>query len=544
VSVAPPAPPAGAEAIASADRSAPASIGRAAERLALTVVVAVPAAIAGIVFATAAISQRNLFAFIRGSDRLAIRDIQVIEGAVAALALYVIVFVVLAFVTRPRRVRPDPATMDLGDDPVPPAIAGYLVNAWLTPHEAAQGTLLDLGARHILSFAAAQQGHTVVRLQEGSDTPALMPYESRVLEHVRSLASNGSVPGEALATWPGHDPTAWFTAFGNEVAADARRRGLARSRWPAWSRLAFTLSAAAPAILAAMAISLAPRISTRGSHDNGGLALAVGVLGWVVLSAAHLFIRSDRDTPLGRVEAAHWLGVRRQLHADEVFPTLPPAAIAIWNRYLGYGAALGAAGDAVRELPLGAEDPRHAWSSFGGRWRMVTVRYPRYRPGWGRSPWQLFAHGVFLTVVGLAPLLLLLLASRVGEHNASVISAGGGLDAVIPAQFRWVLPLIVLYTIAVVGLALYYFVLAAMDATRRRTIVGRALRVSLVKTSQRSRDSDFFWVAVDDGTRPRVDAWHVPPSKMNGISEGMDVRAVVTPQCAHVESLEAQTAHE
>ncbi len=450
----------------------------------------------------------------------------------AALAFYVVVSVVLAWITRPRRVRPDPATMELGDDPVPPAVAGFLVNAWLTPDEAAQGTLLDLGARHIIGFDQAQPGHTIVRVKEGADTASLTAYERRVLEHVRALASNGTVPGEALATWPQQDSAKWFTAFGNEVIDDARRRGLSRGRWPAWSRFTLSAAAAAPAILAALAISLAPPIQHRSGHttDNGTVAFAVGLFGWVVLSAVHLFIRSQRDTPRGRVAAAHWLGVRRQLHADEVFPTLPPAAIAIWDRYLGYGAALGCAGAAVRQLPLGAEDPHHAWSSFGGRWRMVTVRYPRFRSGWGRSPWSLFGRGLRLVVIGLVPLLILLATDRVERSSA-------GIDSAIPERYRWAIPLIALYTLVVVGWGFWLFVLTAMDARRRRWVVGRVLRIQTVKGGQRNNEIQYYWVAVDDGTRPRVDAWRVLPAQFGGVSEGKDVTAVVTPHCAHVESL-------
>jgi hypothetical protein len=46
------------------------------------------------------------------------------------------------------------------------------------------------------------------------------------------------------------------------------------------------------------------------------------------------------------------------------------ASMAIWDRYLGYGAALGVATAAVHALPMGAEDDHRAWSALedGGGW--------------------------------------------------------------------------------------------------------------------------------------------------------------------------------
>ncbi|HKR98286.1 MAG TPA: hypothetical protein VJU79_02110, partial [Candidatus Dormibacteraeota bacterium] len=232
-----------------------------------------------------------------------------------------------------------------------------------------------------------------------------------------------------------------------------------------------------------------------------------------------------RDTPRGRAAAAHWLGVRRQLHSDEVFPTLPPAAIAIWNRYLGYGAAMGAAGEAVRQLPLGAEDPRHAWSSFGGRWRMVTVRYPRMRLGWGRSPLSLLGGGVIRTLIGLAPVVIVILLNRSRTTSASLVAP------------------VLLFAAVMIGFAIWYFVLAALDANHKRMIVGRVLRVQEVKSSDRNHTTLYYWVGVDDGTRPYVDAWRVPPAKMQGIREGIDVQALVTAQCGYTENITARSGN-
>lgn len=77
---------------------------------------------------------------------------------------------------------------------------------------------------------------------------------------------------------------------------------------------------------------------------------------WAALTSSIKLFGDQRDTPAGRAAAARWLGVRAYLGQNEVFPTLPPASVAIWDRYLGYGAALGVAAAAVHALPMGAED--------------------------------------------------------------------------------------------------------------------------------------------------------------------------------------------
>jgi len=127
-------------------------------------------------------------------------------------------------------------------------------------------------------------------------------------------------------------------------------------------------AAVGPAVLATAWLNLTEGVSL-------GM-LAAGFVIFTVLAGATSVFASERDTPAGREAAARWLGVRTYLGNDEFFPTLPPAAVAIWDRYLGYGAALGVATGAVQALPMGAEDDHRAWSSFGGRWRMVRVAYP------------------------------------------------------------------------------------------------------------------------------------------------------------------------
>jgi hypothetical protein len=525
-----------AEAQDDIDVPAPASSARSAARLLASALVAVPIAAIGILTAVAALNGRNLLSSLPGTSVPA-RVAELAEGAIAGLAAYLVVLVVLAFVSRPRRVAPESPTPELGDDPIPPALAGFLVNAWATPTEAVQGTLVDLAARRILTLRDAQRGHTVVQLSDGVDTAELTPYERRVLDHVRSLAAGGVVPGEALATWPYHDAERWFKSFCVEVVADARSRGLSRRRWPAWAHLILLVIAILPSVLATLAVKAAPALTHQS--DNGDIALAVGVLTWIVLSGLPGLARQQRDTPRGRRAAAHWLGVRRYLHADRVFPTLPPAAVAIWNRYLAYGAALGVAAEAARQLPFGAEDPHRAWSSVGGRWRTVAVHYPRFRPGWGSSPWRLLGKGLRTIGFALLPWAAIWIADRLTGRASGRRSIFSAIISAIPDQFQWTVAAAVLVTLGAVAYGVMFLVLAAMDAGRGRSVSGRILRMHAVNMGRDER-TQYYWIAVDEGTRRRIDAWRAAPAFAHSgqVNEQVDVDAVVSPVCGYVRSLD------
>src|SRR5581483_11429034 len=77
-----------------------------------------------------------------------------------------------------------------------------------------------------------------------------------------------------------------------------------------------------------------------------GVTLAVALAtAWV---SSYAF-RDDSQivTAAGLQAAARWLSLRRYLHDDELFPTLPPTAVVTRERYIAYGAALGVAAAAV-----------------------------------------------------------------------------------------------------------------------------------------------------------------------------------------------------
>src|SRR5690606_9320434 len=151
-------------------------------------------------------------------------------------------------------------------------------------------------------------------------------------------------------------------------------------------------------------------------YDSGARAMGVAMMGVVTFGLlAGVVGRLDgaRDTPAGREAAARWRGLREPLQEDPPYAEQPPAALAIWHRRLAPGTVLGVVHGVVAALPLGAESERKAWSSVGGRWRPVRVRYPRgVPPGYGLHPGLAFLLGVVHLVLTV-PILLFVLAPGV-----------------------------------------------------------------------------------------------------------------------------------
>ncbi len=226
---------------------------------------------------------------------------------------------------------------------------------------------------------------------------------------MRGLASaDGTVPCEALTTGPEDDSEAWWKRFQASVVEDARDRGLSRGRWSRWMLAVLGATALVPAVLAAAAlVTLPPEEGTTEEENPVGAFIGATAIAWFPLMALPRKLRAERDTPAGREAAARWLGLREHLDATGGFAEAPPAAVAIWDRFLSYGAALGVAGGAVRALPLGSESDTEAWTAHGGHWRVVHIDYPkRLPPGWGKPP-------LLATAIGLAGLLGGLFVARI-----------------------------------------------------------------------------------------------------------------------------------
>jgi Predicted membrane protein (DUF2207) len=421
---------------------------------------------------------------------------------VVAAGLAVAWFVALGLVAAaldPRRVAPGPATLDLpGDEP--PAVVALLAGDWDVRHEAMAATVLDMAARRRLSIDSVGE-RTVLRVRPRTGAGAApTPYEDGVVDLVAGLAratADGVVPVEAMSLGAPAQATPRWKAFRRQVTEDARARGLSRPRWSAGVKSAFVVAAAVVAAAAALAASTVPDDPDDPDDSPLGGAAGAAVVAFGGLGAVVTSRSGERDTPAGRAAAARWLGVRDMLADNPMFADQPPAAVAIWDRHLAYGAALGVAPGAVRPFPLAAESDTRAWSAESGRWRLVKVRYPRgLNPLAGGRPASRIVAAVALLATGV------LLVATLGGSGA-----GDG-------------PFLV---VAAVGAAALVTALADLTSARR-VVTGRVLRY---RVRQRDDDRQVWFLAVDDGSQDRIRAWrlgHDPP-----VRQGDRVRLEVTP---------------
>jgi hypothetical protein len=456
-------------------------------------------------------------------------------GAAVALVAWLLLLAVLAAASRPHRPDPAPASMEMGGDE-PPAVAGMLTAGWRLGRETVPATLIDLAARKIVAIEQVSPERFVVRLPSAAATPSgLTPYESQILTHVRGLAgADGTVPCEALTTGPEAESASWWKRFETEVRKDARGRGLSRGRWSGWMTVLLAVTALAPSLLGAAAVVVVPNDKTNSSsNDDNPIGAFIGIA--AILEFGLLAIpgkmRAERDTPKGREAAARWLGLREYLGEDGAFADAPPAAVAVWDRYLAYGAALGVAPAAVRSLPLGTESDTVAWSAYGGRWRTVEIDYPkRIPPGWGRHP--ALATAIALASLGAGLFVAKIFFPALANTTSDLLDSGRGhgletLDLVGLALLA--IPSVV--TAIWVVRSTLMLVAALPDLGARKEVEGVVLRI-------RPHEKQPY-LAVDEGRGTHVRAWLVEPLVLSnaGLTQGSPVRATVSPRLGHVFAL-------
>lgn len=337
----------------------------------------------------------------------------VAAGLVGWFGLYGLLLVA----TRPRSVRPLPATRTLG--PEPPAVVSLLVNGWQVTEAAAQATLLDLGARRILELRRGTDGRHGTTVHIRQDSPAgLTPYERRVFERVAALAVNGVVPLSVLGSsahglpTPGssaHGSSArgssarghvaqgrvgggrglssrgkaqfWWKHLQTEVVADARTRGLSRRRFGS-TIVAVLLGAAG---IAAVCVAAGVRQLVPYVYDVSPwvASLSAGILCGGALATVATRRVGERPTRAGREVAAHWQGVRLWLCGHEALAEQPPSAVDVWGQFLSYGVAVGAARVASAALSSGTGTCQRPWPSPAD---MTHVPQPRATDLAGTAP--------------------------------------------------------------------------------------------------------------------------------------------------------------
>jgi len=463
-------------------------------------------------------------------------------AAAAAVAWVGWLFVLLAAAVATRTSRPDPGpeTMDLG--PESPALVNYLVHHCEARREAVAATLIDLAARGFLTIEQLGIDRLYVVVKSSRDKP-LTPYEEQVLEHVRAIApADGVVPVAALTTGPEDESKKWWKRFQQSVRDDARHRGLSRPRWsPGWWLL-LAATAAVPAVLAAAALVALPDSNSANSDAGGDFLAIMGIaaIGVALMMLIPQSLSADRGTPEGSDVTARWLGVNRFLERNHSLDDRDASAVAMWDRYLAYGAALGVSSRAVASLPMGAESPYRAWSSVTGQWRIVRVRYPRFwPPAYGRKPLETAAVGLLQTVVFV--FLLRLMSSLFTDALPDAVNSFS--DGVSQARDAGYLPWYLVSTAAAVAFGVGALALGARavlmlwygvtDLGARQYIEGTVVRV---RPGAQAGKKVGTYVAIDDGSTDVVRAIEVYNQSVP--HAGAKVRVQVTRRLRFVTAIE------
>jgi hypothetical protein len=377
-------------------------------------------------------------------------------------------------------------TLALG--PEPPAVANFLVNGFAVTDEAAAATILDLAARDLVDVEQRGPDVYFVRVRSNGEA-ALTPYERRALAVIERRSKDEAVPVAALTTGSELESKEWRQLFAAEVVADAQARGLSRDALDSRAFGVLVGAYALPAACIWAVWGIVPALVA--------VAVAATVLGW-------LYTRHPQhETAAGLEAASRWRGVQAELAQNPVFATHSPLQVELWDRLLAYGAALGVARGAIAPLPLRAESDTVAWSDLGGRWREITISYPKlWPPGWGAEPGSAFAVGAVAT--GFAGYWL---------YRSGVDWLDAGLSG-------W-LALFAAGAAVVVGVAVV--VVAASDWATAVEVTGPILRLRAFGDDDKRR----YYVAVDDGMSTAINAFRVSEEQFEKLREG-DVVTVRT----------------
>jgi hypothetical protein len=434
-------------------------------------------------------------------------------GIGVLLVGWYLVVLAMHLVTRPRDLRPGPPTPDLGNEP--PAVVNLLVTRCELTAEAADATLLDLAARRILEvFQPGDDPAGLLVRVRVARPEGLAPYERRVFDRVAAIAGDRFAPLAEITRQYADGGPRWFRHLRTEVVADAAARGLVRVR-KVGTGLVLLCVLTGMTIGCAGVLGVQPTgpgaIGPDGRPSGLAGAVAAGsIVGWfcvspvvaliLLLIAARLV--PTRDTPLGRQVGERWLGVAGWLSAHEDLADLPPAAVAIWDRYLAYGVALG-----VNPVASGAVDLRtgrvqRLRSRYTGTVRTVLVRYPwdpmAYTQAGVRLTWS-------LCVLAFWAACWLLLGRRLGH---------------LPPAARW--PLAALGVLLPLR-ALYRLVRALADRVHATTVTGQVLAIHPYRLTDNGRPR-WYQLVVDDGVRNRLRPWLVRADRARGVSGGDIVR--------------------
>ena len=476
-----------------------------------------------------------------GGAALAAMDFN--AGAIALLVASAVVAVIFAvyFVIRwtmsfPDLPAPGPETSELG--PELPAVANLLVNRCKVTSAAAAATLLDLAARgHLELFGAGPDRYVVRVTRERGE--ALAEHEEQVLALVREKAVGGSAPLDAIEL---EEPTAdaWRARFARSVIAHAKDAGLLRARWARADWIGFGALAGLALLLLGLALAVAdlaaPEQDASNSEAPGFWWVAMAGVAWLGVMAAIRWLGSVRYSPEGEAAAARWLGVKRFLARDAEFGDTPPSGVAIWDRLLAYGAAVGAARGAVAGIPLEEEDPDVAWSRVGGTWHQVQVEYPTHF-GYGDRPVSAIGTGLLRTLGfgALAFVLLPIVADVVWSTGSDALDDDAtGVVVLVGLVFGLVFAVIGAVLVVLLADGLVRLVRGLADFRATEIVEGEVVKHHETTTRD---ERTLTWFAVDPGGVDEVVALR-PGDDGEYPARRSQVRVTVTPRLRHVVSVE------
>lgn len=433
--------------------------------------------------------------------------------------------------------RPIPA-----DNPGPvrrdsPAVVNLLTNDATVTTAAYRTTVIDLAARGWLRILPPDDDDELGRVRpsavaHGGD--ALLPHERLVLQHVLARYTDDSaIPARYLAI---DAKGSWFRRFRNLIRAEARRTGLVRSRWSVYS-LAVPVALVVLSVMAWFAArNDGPDAAVIDSLERRAAAVAVvlflAVVAWRIIR--HAVGGALTHTQAGLAATRRWLATRQRL-VEAGFGPMAPSALETGDRRLAYAAAMCLADGAALELPLAREDHYRAWSSVGGRARLVRVRYP-WRPGYGMNPLLAFLLGAVLVFAGIR-----------GKDWFSDVAREEAWDSLyerFPDQ-DWLISdvatgfAVVCFAPIVIGGWLVVAGLFDLFTSVERTgVVVRARRPAEVSPAPRfvrrllERDRYTVYVAVDDGSHGRIMAWR--STERTAVPQGARAIVRASPVLGHV----------
>jgi hypothetical protein len=459
-------------------------------------------------------------------------------GAAIVLAAWFVLFGVIATATMPKLPDAGPETLDGGSEP--PAVANFLSNRWEVTTSAIAATLVDLAARGHIAIEAIGDGENLVRIRaHARDQPN--DYERRVLALVHDRASQGTVPAHELSLGYGDTAEAWWKRFRGAVIDHARELGLTRRRFSHAQVWLLAGALLAPFAVAGVGLEFYGRAQRAAGRDfDSGAGLMIAGFVWLaVVVFGGRRLRGWRETPAGSAAAARWLGVANYLRANESFRDTPPAGVAIWDRVLAYGTALGVAYATAAALPIGPTRDDAGWSPQQGLWREVRIEYPR-RFAYGDAPKRAVVVSLFVLVAASATLvvvargLLPAVLDGVDELTKKENGPGRWLFAVVVIVFS--VPLAYLTFQVVRRIVILWR--AIPDLRQTNTFDGYVVRVPWHYESDSNGNGQWEptgYVAVDDGSSDEIRAVRY---QNDGVNEGQRVRVTLTPRLRHVTHME------